>query len=76
MNGLSQFYWRKSNQEMSDVVYGECAKHPGNSMVGCPWCRLEEGMIIIKMKSRNIKIDKILKENELHRREDSKEGES
>lgn len=58
------------------MVYGECGTHPGNSMIDCTWCRLQQSMDDIRINLRDVKIDKILKENELHRGEDSKEGES
>lgn len=59
------------------MVYGECRKHPGNSYIDCIMCFLEkfDTKSIIK-ELRDSKITEILKENELHRGKDSKEGES
>jgi hypothetical protein len=57
------------------MVYGECQKHPGNSMIDCIGCSLD-ALKSDLLKIRDIKIDKILKENEFYRGEDSKEGES
>lgn len=54
---------------------GECQKHPSNSMIDCIGCSLD-ALKSDLLKIRDIKIDKILKENEFYRGEDSKEGES
>jgi hypothetical protein len=55
------------------MVYGECPKHPGQSMIDCFSCSLEGFQ---KDIIRGVKIDQILKENEFHRGKDSKEGKS
>jgi hypothetical protein len=58
------------------IVYGECGKHPGNSYIDCVMCFLEKEFSDDRKKLRDDKINEILKENELHRGKDSKEGKS